>query len=51
MISIIGFNAQLQPEADLPLRSVTLRERSSVLLADGLALNLVGLWLAEAGRL
>ncbi|NEQ46284.1 MAG: hypothetical protein F6K00_23175 [Leptolyngbya sp. SIOISBB] len=54
MISIIGFNLaaglQLQPEADPPLRSVSLRERSGVLLADGLALALVGLWLADVGR-
>ncbi len=54
MISIIGFNLaaglQLQPENDPPLRSVTLRERSGVLLADGLALALVGLWLADVGR-
>ena len=54
MISIIGFNLaaglQLQPETEPPLRSVTLQERSGVLLADGLALALVGLWLADVGR-
>ena len=54
MISIIGFNlaagVQLQPETEPPLRSVSLRERSGVLLADGLALALVGLWLADVGR-
>jgi hypothetical protein len=54
MISIIGFNLaaglQLQPESDPPLRSVSWRERSGVLLADGLALGLVGLWLAEVGQ-
>lgn len=54
MISIIGFNLaaglQLSPETDPPLRSVTWRERAGVLLADGLALALVGLWLADIGR-
>ncbi|WP_204139335.1 hypothetical protein [Halomicronema sp. CCY15110] len=54
MMSIIGFNLaaglQLQPAADPPLRSVGWRERSGVLLADGLALALVGLWLTDVGR-
>lgn len=54
MMSIIGFNLaaglQLQPAAEPPLRSVTWRERSGVLLADGLALALVGLWLTDVGR-
>jgi hypothetical protein len=54
MISIIGFNLaaglQLQPAADPPLRAVSWRERSGVILADGLALALVGLWLADVGR-
>jgi hypothetical protein len=54
MISIIGFNlaakVQLQPTTHPPLRSVTLRERLDVLLADALALALVGLWLGKIGR-
>ena len=54
MMSIIGFNLaaglQLQPAVSPPLRTITLRERRGVLLADGLALALVGLWLAKVGR-
>ena len=54
MMSIIGFNLaaglQLQPAVSPPLRTITLRERRGVLLADGLALALVGLWLGKVGR-
>lgn len=54
MISIIGFNCaaglQLQPDVSPPLQAITLRERLGVLLADGLALALVLLWLKGVGR-
>jgi hypothetical protein len=54
MVSIIGFNLaaglQLQPTESPPLRSITLRERLGVLLADLVALALVALWLGDIGR-